>query len=140
MAPFNKQLIALSTCAVALASLANAAPAAARANPVVITGSRPDPDELVKRVSYRDLQLMNASDQLTLIHRVDVAVRSVCPVNFGSVNTSLGDRACRTASWKLAQPQIDMAVLRAKEIAMNGSSLIAPTAIAIVAAGNRGNR
>jgi UrcA family protein len=127
----NEKLTSLfAACAVTLAVFAATAPASAGQRPITITA--PAADIPVRYVSYRDLNLAKASDELILVKRVRFAAKDVC---FESVtfDSALGtaSAACRAQAWSGAEPQIDRAVARARDIAANGWSSIAPVAIAI---------
>ncbi len=123
---------ALSACgAVLVAAVAVGVvvpPAHSKVKPVVVTA--PAPDQITRRVSYRDLNLTLATDQRTLNHRVGSAVTYVCSEAtmssdiFGRIN-------CRNYAWDGARPQIAQAIERANQIALTGSSPIAAVAITI---------
>lgn len=125
----------LAACAITALGLALAAPAVAAPSPVVVTATSEDIP--VRYVSYRDLNLAQADGEKRLVRRVSSAVKSVC------IESSGGDPApraalnrlkmndCRDYAWAGAQPQIERAVQRAREIAQNGWSSIAPVAISI---------
>lgn len=101
--------------------------AAAMAQDATVVGDRPDEMTPTERVSYADLNLASAAGENTLIVRVRGAVRRVCEDQTDPhpyVN-------CRSFAWKGAKPQIDRAVARAKELALNGTSAIPPVAILI---------
>ena len=81
-------------------------------------------------VSYADLNLASGSGRRVLDGRVRAAVNDVC----GQVVGPLNDNdmiACGADAWRNAHPQIARAVLRAQQIAENGSSSIVAAAITI---------
>lgn len=100
---------------------------AAQDRPVVVYG---EPNQVnSERVPYGDLNLSAATDRKTLYSRVGSAVRNVC--NFDAAGISSDYRACAGLAWKDARPQIDAALSRAEQLAMNGESAIAAGAITI---------
>jgi UrcA family protein len=120
----------LVRCAAAAFVLLPVAPAAAK--PVVVTA----PTELVVRhVSYADLDLATNEGGARLHQRVGSAVSDVCTEannwDNGSFEFKAGVKKCSTSAWNQAQPQIDGAMQRAREIASTGSSTIAAAAISI---------
>ena len=86
-----------------------------------------DPDVRTQRVSYKDLNLVMASDQKVLNGRVGRAVRWVCE----PMDLSVAFRACRSEAWSGARPQIALAIERAREIAATGTSSIPPVTIVL---------
>jgi UrcA family protein len=128
----EKSISLLAACAVTLAGLAIAVPAVAKdQKPVVVTGPEPDEQMVRRLVSYRDLNLATAAGESVLVKRVGYAVREVCYEAVEErANLSL-TVACRGDSWRGAKPQIDRAVLRARQMATNGWSAIAPVTITI---------
>lgn len=115
-------------------ALALAAPAVAQnGKPVIVRAQPLDADIPIRRVSYRDLNLASAEDQNRLNQRVRRAVTQVCLESTGRNAVLSVQLSCRSDSWDRAEPQIDLAVRRAMDIAANGYSSIAPVAIAIVA-------
>lgn len=122
----------LSACAITVALFAATAPAGAKDGPIVVTA--PEESVPVRHVSYRDLNLARADHERVLVKRVRSAAKAVC---FDSMPGALGHEAeyvgCRTQAWNGASPQIDRAVARARDIAANGWSAIAPVAITISA-------
>jgi UrcA family protein len=113
-------------CAVTAGSLTVATQASAQQNErFTVTGPRFG-DAPIERVSYRDLNLAMARDQDRLMKRVGFAVNQLCPGI-----AYLGDPRCRSSAWDGAKPQIALAVDRAKQIARNGFSTIAPVAIVL---------
>ena len=84
------------------------------------------------RVSYRDLNLASLAGEQTLNRRVGGAARFVCEPGPAALNDR-GFSDCVTYAWKGAKPQIALAVQRAHEIAMTGTSSIPLVAIAVTA-------
>jgi UrcA family protein len=128
----DKMISLLAACAVTITGLAIAVPAVAREpKPVVVTGPAPDANLIRRYVSYRDLNLATAMGKKVLVKRVGVAVREVCD-EATEQSARISDLArCSSASWRDARPQIDRAVLRARQIATNGWSAIAPVTITL---------
>lgn len=91
-----------------------------------VTGRHPDVEYVTERVSYSDLNLALPAHEKKLVRRVKYAVNRVCPDYMGII-----DRDCRSFAWNGAKPQIDRAVQRARDIAVNGFSAIAPVTITI---------
>jgi UrcA family protein len=121
----------LAACAVTALGLAIAAPAVAAPSPVVVTGRVID-NIPIRYVSYRDLNLAQDEGQLTLVSRVKYAVKDVCAESMaGDTFLRVAMSDCRGESWQRAEPQINRAVQRARDIAANGWSSIAPVAITI---------
>jgi UrcA family protein len=122
----------LAACAVTFAVFSATAPAMAKSQPIVVTAVPEDVP--VRFVSYSDLNLARAADEKMLVRRVRSATYDVCTesVPDGTAVTS-AFLACRTHAWRGASPQIERAVTRAREIAANGWSAIAPVAISISA-------
>lgn len=88
-------------------------------------------DVPVRYVRYNDLNLVNEAGEQSLIRRVKLAVRSVC-YESGEANSPLYlDPDCRSESWGRAKPQVDRAIMRARQMAQNGHSSITPVAIVI---------
>jgi UrcA family protein len=112
------------------ASILPAAPAAAaQERPVIVYA---DPDIRTERVRFADLDLASAADQKRLHFRVGGAVERLCGLDLG--RDGLQDRgfyACSTSAWGDAAPQIALAVERAQQIALTGSSAIAASAIVV---------
>jgi len=127
----GKALIALAMSALVAAGAA--APAAAQNKDVVVTGA--DSDAVVRLVDFRDLNLASAPGERALVKRVRYAVSDVCMEAVGDNKGYLlqASTNCRTASWAGAEPQVARAVQRARDIAANGWSAIAPVAIRISA-------
>jgi UrcA family protein len=132
---FERSIPMLAACAVTAAGLAIAAPAVAKQEPVVVTATAKDIP--IRYVSYRDLNLARFEDEQRLLKRVKYAVKDVCIESSGgeAVPRDSSNRLimnhCRGHAWAGAQPQVNRAVQRAREIAYNGFSTIAPVAISI---------
>ena len=96
-----------------------------------IVGERAIEEGRSVKVSYRDLNLAVGDGEQILFRRVKTAARVVCQPN----DDELVNRpftACVTYARNGAQPQVDLAVRRAREIASNGTSSIPLVAIAVV--------
>lgn len=120
---------AASATAVVIAGAAGAALAQQQGPTTTIVG-RSSEDGMSVRVSYRDLNLAAARDEMILNRRVGGAARYVCdPVGFGVSDHSFSN--CVSYAWKGARPQIALAVQRAHEIAPTGTSSIPLVAISI---------
>lgn len=120
----------LAACAVTFVIFAAAAPAAAKQEPITVTATAEDIP--VRFVSYRDLDLVKAEDERVLVKRVGYAARDVCLESFPTGNSfRFASVLCRANAERGAQPQVDRAVARARDIAANGWSAIAPVAITI---------
>lgn len=120
----------LAACAVTFAIFAAAAPAVAKQRPITVTATADDIP--VRYVTYRDLNLAMDRDEKILVTRVRYAAKDVC-LGFMPVGSNIKSdfMACRATAWDGAEPQINRAVVRAREIATNGWSSIAPVAIKI---------
>jgi UrcA family protein len=103
---------------------------AALAKPVTVIADRLHEDQLSERVSYADLNLASAEGVKTLTWRVSGAVRRVCAPLEHSLKP-IQHSQCTSFALKGAQPQMERAIVRAQEIAANGTSSIAPVAIVI---------
>lgn len=95
-----------------------------------VYGQRIDHDAPTRLVSYRDLNLATLAGENTLNGRVRGAVRSVCAeaVPGGEFRQEI---KCHNFAWSGARPQIALAVMRAREIASNGTSAILPVTITL---------
>ncbi len=130
----DKMLLKKSLCmsgaiAITAIELLAISPASAKDPPLVVT-AEPLP---TRNVSFADLNLASAADARTLHRRVGEAVNEVCQISPGPSQQRFDDLDCSASAWAGARPQIDRAVLRAKEIAATGSSSIAATAITVSA-------
>lgn len=120
-------LAAIATTAIMFMATA---PAVAQDRPITVTA--PEERVPVRYVSYRDLDLTRASDEQRLGRRVRHAARDVCDESIPYVSSAWAPTlTCRAQAVEGAKPQIARAVLRAREIAANGFSAIAPVAISI---------
>jgi UrcA family protein len=81
-----------------------------------------------QKVAFGDLQLATPNGKRLLTRRVGGAVKKTCYTANRSYPTESALMQCARISWKDARPQIDLAVLRAKEIAATGTSNIAAAA------------
>ena len=131
---YPKIIRACAAAAVTIGAFAAVAPPAyGKTRPVVVVA---DPDRVVRRISYADLDLASAAGESTLNRRVGGAIRSLCTEAVGSpdlsIDSKLADMNCRRSAHEQAKPQIANAVQRARDIAMHGTSTIAATAISIV--------
>ena len=133
--------LTLAAAAITSAVLVSSTALARPSDPVVVTATR---DEVETRtVSYRDLNLVLASDQRRLDRRVGSAIKDVCVIDdYHAVRTLAAYstyRACSDLAWTGARPQIRAAIERAQSFAARGGggSDVASTAIVISArAGN----
>lgn len=104
----------------------------ASAEEVTVIGQQPEPDSLTEVVSYADLNLASAYGATTLDRRVRGAVGRVCePLDMRESFNEHG--YCRSFALNGARPQMDRAILRAQQLAANGTTSIAPVAIVIAA-------
>ena len=130
---YQKTLAMLAAVAMTAGGLAAMSPsAAAKGRQIVVTAPS---DELVRHVSYADLNLASVDGQTTLNGRVDGAVADLCSeatgARDGNARLAVAIRFCAIGAWDGARPQIARAVQRARDIAATGSSTIAATAIVI---------
>ena len=120
----------LAAFAVTFVTFAATSPASAKDRSVTVTAT--EGRVPVRFVSYRDLNLVNGKDERILVRRVRYAARDVCIESAPSEPfRSTMFLSCRAEAWQGARPQIDRAIERAKDIAANGWSAIAPVAITI---------
>lgn len=87
-------------------------------------------ERYVAYVSYSDLDLATKRGEDRLRGRVRSAARDVCPHDYTRMGAELS-MECRRIARVGAEPQIALAVTRAQQIAMYGSSDIAPVRIAL---------
>ncbi len=125
----SRRNIKLLVAAVVVGTVA-ASPAMSRPRDVIVTGSSSD---LVSRtVDLRGLNLASEGGEHTLNRRVQGAVNKLC---LDVVGHHLGYMepmaSCHAQSWSSAQPQVNRAIARARDIAAKGWSAIAPVAIRI---------
>jgi len=128
---FGKILVAGGAILVASVAIGvTAAPVHARAShAVVVTGFA---DEVViRRVGYADLNLAALPGERTLNRRIGHAVTSLCDEAVGGRKIELSYMNCTYGAWRVARPQVALAVQRAQELAATGTSLIVATAISI---------
>ena len=102
---------------------------AAMAQDATVFGDRLSEDLVTESVSYADLDLASAIGERALNRRVSGAVRRVCDGEREIPRTAI----CRTVARRGAQPQIDLAIARATQMAANGTSSIPAVAIVIAA-------
>lgn len=88
-------------------------------------------DQIRRTVSYRDLNLVTTVGAQTLHRRVDRAVQSLCVEAVGAVANEELEMKCAKSSWAGANPQVEQAIERAKQLAATGKSTIAAVAITI---------
>lgn len=120
------------TAALAVGSTGTVVAAADQDNqPVVVRAQPIDKDLPTRRVSYADLDLATQAGEKTLYRRVSSAVTHVCRESTGPNPNGWEDMHCRTFAWGGAKPQMKQAIQRARDIAQNGFSTIAPVAIQI---------
>ena len=114
------------------ASLMITTPALAQGRPVVVYGQ--DANVPTERVSFADLNLATRSGEKMLQARVSNSVDRVCQYNGGGIGLiDNGFVNCAFGAWKDARPKMALAIARARDIALNGRSSIAATAITISA-------
>ena len=112
--------------------LVTAATAQAAQDRPVVVYAEPQEGIFTEHVSYRGLDLAAQADQKALHRKVGAAVRRVCTeANGFSTFVDSTYRACAEDSWSMARPQIDRAVARAEQLALNGQSSITAGAIVI---------
>ena len=117
---------AASTAAMLVIGTAGAAVAKEPPSRVTVVGERIEQGQSV-RVSYRDLNLASMQGERTLNRRVGSAARFVCEPHFSTMDRI----GCEAYAWKGARPQIALAVKRAHELAMTGTTSIPLVAISI---------
>ena len=121
----------LAACAATLVVFGATSPALA-SEQIVVTAT--EEEVPVRLVSYLDLDLVKAADERTLVRRVRHAAKDVCTESVdGGFYYQRTFIACRSNALTGAKPQIERAVTRARDIAANGFSAIAPVAISISA-------
>jgi len=131
---YDKLSTVVAAFAMVGSGIALASPALAQNGKPVIVRAEPLTDVIsIRRVGYRDLNLASADGEKLLNHRVRSAVSEVCNDATGPNPLLSLQQSCRADSWGRAKPQMDLAMQRARDIAANGYSSIAPVAIAIVA-------
>lgn len=123
------KLITAILTATALTAAASAVHATDPSDEPVIVRAQPDDLLPTRRVSYADLDLASLSGEKTLYSRVSGAVSDVCAEQIFAIDKG----QCRRFAWNGAKPQMKRAIARARDIAANGFSTIAPVAIRIAA-------
>ena len=125
LARFNRKTAAVLSGVTV--SLLLSVPATAQQRPVVVYGEQDQAN--IERVPYGDLNLSASADRKRLYARVGSAVRNVCDFDAAAI---VGDyRACSTAAWKDARPQIAEALDRAGQVALSGQPAGAAGALTI---------
>lgn len=135
LARFNRMTVAVLS-GVTASLLATTSAALAQDRPVVVYA---EPQENVRseRVSFGDLDLAKKRDVRTLKLRVAGAVKRVCLYDYGHMGLQdNGYYSCADEAFDGAEPQIALAVERARQIALTGQSSIAATAITISGVSN----
>jgi UrcA family protein len=127
------KLLSILVVATATATAGSfAPPAAARSRPVIVTGHTGD--LVSRRIPYDDLNLASVSGEKLLNRRVQGAVFGLCADVTSSIQGTstynYENTSCRSAAWRRARPQMALAVQRAREIALTGTSTLAAVAIA----------
>lgn len=129
MSSFAKHLLAASAAVLAAGSAVLVTASPAHAKDVTVFAQPPE-DTLSTRVIFADLKLTATAGQKVLHRRVSRAVRDVCaPLEQRGIASKHGE--CMDFAWSGARPQMAQAVERARQLAANGSSSIAPVAIAV---------
>ena len=127
-----KSLHACAAIAVFVGAAGLASPASGKTVPIVVNAP---PDIVIRHVSYADLNLAVPAAERTLVGRVRMAVNALCgEITGGSDGSWMGQRSlntCNDSGWNQARPQIGLAVQRARDIAMTGTSSIAAAALTI---------
>jgi UrcA family protein len=122
---------ALSIASAIGLALAGGAAEAGTQKEVTVVAPAP-PDVLSERVSYADLDLASQAGVASLNFRVSGAVKRVCAPH--DERHSFGDYgACRSFASDGAEPQVALAIARARQLAATGTTAIAPVAIVIAA-------
>lgn len=82
---------------------------------VIVTAPTLPDDIRTAYVRYDDLNLLVPSGQNRLEGRVRGAVRSVCPIDgYRHLRAAMDNRACVTAAWSGARPQMAAAIANAR--------------------------
>lgn len=111
---------------------AGAFPAAAQSDEIEVSAPREDPNVLLAYVSYDDLDLTSERGESRLVTRVRKATREVCPPAYTTQMAYAHTARCKRIAWSGAEPQIDLAVERARQIAATGHSDIPPVRISLM--------
>jgi UrcA family protein len=126
---YSKAIAICGAIVVASAAIATTPLAAAPNRPIVVTGPRNE-ETITRYVSYRDLNLASQAGEKALKLRVRKTVHDVCDEL--NPDYSAHDRwPCQLEAWHGARPQISQAVMRARQLASTGQSLVAATAITL---------
>jgi len=133
-----KAIYACGAVALSMAAIGLASPASGQSPTILVKQA---PDLVVRTVAYDDLNLTTPAAQHALVGRVRVALTDLCGEIVGSrdgywMSQTYFD-SCRHAGWSQAQPQINRAVQRAREISMTGKSTIAASAVTIAITADR---
>ena len=130
---YRKTLTVMTTAAALTAGVMTFARAADAKSPTLVVTA--PVEQVVRHVSYADLNLASARGVKMLNGRIDFAVSDLCTEatggRDGSLRIAVEQQGCESGAWNSARPQIDRAVQRARDIAMTGSSPIAAAAIVI---------
>ena len=129
---YFRMMCAATGVAAAILGGATAASAQQQDPSTTIIGQRAVEDGYSVRVPYGDLNLTAARDERALYYRVKTAAKSVCAPN-DDLFVHRPFSRCVGSAMTGAQPQIDLAVRRARAIAATGTSSIPLVAIAVVA-------
>lgn len=97
-----------------------------------IVGERAIDGVRIVKVSYSDLNIAAAPGARSLHRRVSGAARDACARDRVSTYDDIGFAPCVAGAWKQARPQMELAVRRANDIALKGTSSIPLVAIAVV--------
>jgi UrcA family protein len=130
-ASFMRFVLASGAAVLLIAGTAGAALAKSQPD-VKVIGHLPSAEIQTERVSFADLNLASPGGVRRLNDRIGGAVSRVC-FAFDYVKSSI-KADCDEAAWNGARPQMDRAIMRARQIASTGTSSIPPVAIAIVLA------
>jgi UrcA family protein len=125
---FIRFALASGAAVVLIGGMAGSAPARDHKD-IKVIGRAPSAEIQTERVSYADLNLATPAGVRKLNGRVGGAVSRVC-FAFDYVKTSI-KAECNEAAWSGARPQMDRAIMRARQIASTGVSSIPPVAIVI---------
>jgi UrcA family protein len=130
--PSTRLLAFAGAVAIGVSGFVVAQPAIANERPVVVVAS---PDIVTRRISYADLNLASSPGEATLNSRVGRGIKSLCLEATGgddrSFLTNIARMKCSKTAWDQADPQIERAVQRARDIALTGASPIAAVALTI---------
>jgi UrcA family protein len=127
---FKKVILAAASVAITGAGMIAMAPEALAKEQTATVTAINDPDVITRRISYADLNLASLQGETTLNRRVGAAVGSLCYEMFPGAPSFWNNR-CRNTVLNDARPQMESAVMRAREIAKLGRSSLAATAITL---------